>query len=42
MSLFSIYGGAAGLGRYLSTTIPFYLIIISKINFKYFENRLIS
>lgn len=42
MSLFSIYGGAAGLGRYLSTTIPFYLIVISKINFKYFENRLIS
>ncbi len=40
MSLFSIYGGVENLGRYLSTTIPFYLIIISKINFKYLENRL--
>ena len=42
MSLFSIYGGVENLGRYLSTTIPFYLIVISKINFKYLENRLRS
>lgn len=39
MSLFSIAGGANGLGRYLSTTIPFYLIIISRINFKYIEKK---
>lgn len=42
MSLFSIYGGVENLGRYLSTTIPFYLIVISKINFKYLENRVRS
>jgi hypothetical protein len=40
MSFFSIFGGVENLGRYLSTTIPFYLIVISRNNFKYIENRL--